>query len=166
MREDFDPEGFIPFARWSSRSHYFPKCALGAPCRAREATQPVVARLSLVLTRGRAPFSVCVDLNRKAAAAKSRVWIRRDGGFAMIRLLRLWRLGRQDLRLLWFALQHRSRPVWLWPAAALLGLNALDPVNFAIPFFGVVDDFVVLPLLLHGLLKLLPADIRAGFGRP
>jgi uncharacterized membrane protein YkvA (DUF1232 family) len=44
-------------------------------------------------------------------------------------------------------------------------LNALDPVNFAIPFFGVVDDFVVLPLLLHLLLKLLPADIRAGFGR-
>jgi hypothetical protein len=55
--------------------------------------------------------------------------------------------------------------VWLWPAAALLGLNALDPVNFAIPFFGVVDDFVALPLLLHFLLKLLPPDIRAGFGR-
>jgi uncharacterized membrane protein YkvA (DUF1232 family) len=81
----------------------------------------------------------------------------------MIRLLRLWRLGRDDLRLLWFALQHRSRPVWLWPAAALLGLYALDPVNFAIPFFGVVDDFVVLPLVLHVLLKLLPAEIRAGF---
>ncbi|MDB6089188.1 MAG: hypothetical protein JWN85_1972 [Gammaproteobacteria bacterium] len=83
----------------------------------------------------------------------------------MIRLLRLWRLGRQDLRLLWFALQHRSRPVWLWPAAALLGLYALDPVNFAIPLVGVVDDFVVLPLLLHLLLKLLPADIRTGFGQ-
>jgi uncharacterized membrane protein YkvA (DUF1232 family) len=83
----------------------------------------------------------------------------------MIRLLRLWRLGRQDLRLLWFALRHRRRPVWLWPAAALLGLYALDPVNFAIPLVGVVDDFVVLPLLLHLLLKLLPADIRTGFGQ-
>ena len=83
----------------------------------------------------------------------------------MIRLLRLWRLARQDLRLLWFALQHRDRPAWLWPAAALLGLYTLDPVNFAVPFFGVIDDFVVVPLLLHLLLKLLPADIRAGFGR-
>jgi uncharacterized membrane protein YkvA (DUF1232 family) len=83
----------------------------------------------------------------------------------MIRLLRLWRLGGQDLRLLWFALRHRRRPVWLWPAAALLGLYALDPVNFAIPLVGVVDDFVVLPLLLHLLLRLLPADIRTGFGQ-
>jgi uncharacterized membrane protein YkvA (DUF1232 family) len=83
----------------------------------------------------------------------------------MIRLLRLWRLAGQDLRLLWFALRHRRRPVWLWPAAALLGLYALDPVNFAIPLVGVVDDFVVLPLLLHLLLKLLPADIRTGFGQ-
>ena len=83
----------------------------------------------------------------------------------MIRLFRLWRLGRQDLRLLWFALRHRSRPVWLWPGAAFLGLYALDPANFAIPILGLVDDFVVLPLALHFLLKFLPSDIRAGFGQ-
>jgi uncharacterized membrane protein YkvA (DUF1232 family) len=83
----------------------------------------------------------------------------------MVRLFRLWCFGRQDLRLLWFALRHRSRPVWLWPAAAFLGLYALDPINFAIPFLGVVDDFVLLPLVLHLLLKFLPADIRAGFGQ-
>ena len=83
----------------------------------------------------------------------------------MIRLYRLWRLGRQDLRLLWFALRHRSRPVWLWPAAAFLGLYALDPANFAIPLLGLVDDLVLLPLALHFLLKLLPSDIRAGFGK-
>jgi uncharacterized membrane protein YkvA (DUF1232 family) len=83
----------------------------------------------------------------------------------MIRLFRLWRSGRQDLRLLWFALRHRSRPVWLWPAAAFLALYALDPANFAIPPLGLVDDFVLLPLALHLLLKFLPSDIRAGFGR-
>ncbi len=69
---------------------------------------------------------------------------------------------RTDLRLLWFALRHRSRPVWLWPATVILTLYALDPANLAIPALGVVDDLVVLPLALHLLLKLLPADIRAG----
>jgi uncharacterized membrane protein YkvA (DUF1232 family) len=83
----------------------------------------------------------------------------------MIRLFRLWRLGRQDLRLLWFALHHRSRPKWLWPAALFLLVYALEPFNFAIPLLGFVDDFVLLPLVLHALLKLLPLDIRVGFGQ-
>ena len=83
----------------------------------------------------------------------------------MLRLLKLWRFARTDLRLLWFALRHRRRPAWLWPTAALLALYALEPVNFALPALGVFDDFVLLPLALHVLLKLLPADIRAGFHR-
>ena len=37
----------------------------------------------------------------------------------MMRLLRLWRIGAKDLRLLWFALRHRRRPVWLLPLAVL-----------------------------------------------
>jgi len=28
---------------------------------------------------------------------------------------------------------------------------------------GAVDDFVILPLLLHWIVKLLPADLRSGF---
>jgi uncharacterized membrane protein YkvA (DUF1232 family) len=81
----------------------------------------------------------------------------------MYRLFRIWRLGRQDLRLLWFALRHRSRPIWLIPAVALLGLYVLEPLNFAMPLLGVVDDFILLPLALHWLVKLLPAEIRYGF---
>ncbi len=81
----------------------------------------------------------------------------------MIRLFRLWRLARGDLRLLWFALQHRSRPLWLWPAVAALAVYALDPFNFALPVLGFVDDLVLLPLVLHLILKLLPAEIRAGY---
>jgi len=33
------------------------------------------------------------------------------------------------------------------------------------PLLGLVDDFVLTPVALHTLLKFLPADIRAGFGR-
>jgi uncharacterized membrane protein YkvA (DUF1232 family) len=83
----------------------------------------------------------------------------------MIRLFRLWRLARRDLPLLWFALRHRSRPIWLLPAAALLVLYVIDPLNFALPLVGIVDDLILLPLVLHGLLRLLPADIRLGFER-
>ena len=82
----------------------------------------------------------------------------------MLRLLKLSRLVAKDMRLVYFALRHPRRPFWLAPALILLGLYALDPVNFAIPFVGVVDDLVFIPLVLHFvLLKLLPAEIRAGY---
>ena len=83
----------------------------------------------------------------------------------MKRLMLLWRVGRQDLRLLWFALRHPNRPAWLLPATALLGFFALEPVNFAIPLIGAIDDFVLLPIVLHTLLSYLPADVRAGLGQ-
>jgi uncharacterized membrane protein YkvA (DUF1232 family) len=83
---------------------------------------------------------------------------------AVMRVLRLWRLGASDLRLLWFALRHRNRPVWLLPAALVLLLWALEPFNFVVPALGVFDDFVVLPLVLHLLVQFLPLEIRAGYG--
>jgi uncharacterized membrane protein YkvA (DUF1232 family) len=82
----------------------------------------------------------------------------------MMRLFRLWRLGARDLRLLWFALRHPHRPVWLWPAALVLALYALEPLNFAVPLLGVVDEFVLLPLVLHLLIKFLPLHIRLESG--
>ncbi len=81
----------------------------------------------------------------------------------MARLLRLWRLVASDLRLLWFALWHRRRPVWLWPVAVVLALYALDPVNFALPFAGAIDDLILIPLLVHLVVRLLPAEIKSGF---
>jgi len=69
----------------------------------------------------------------------------------------------RDVRLLLFAMRHTDRPVWLWPAVLALGFYALEPFNFALPLLGVVDDVVVLPLVLHLLLKLLPETIRSGF---
>lgn len=81
----------------------------------------------------------------------------------MLRFLRLWRLVAGDLRLLWFALRHPRRPLWLWPAVVVLGLYALDPVNFALPLAGLVDDLVLIPLLVHLVARLLPAEIRTGY---
>jgi len=72
----------------------------------------------------------------------------------MWRLFRLWRLGGRDLGLLFAALRNPNRPPWLVPATLALAFFALDPFNFAIPFLGVVDDLVVLPLLLHALATL------------
>lgn len=81
----------------------------------------------------------------------------------MRRLLRLWRLSRADLGLLWFALRHRRRPAWLWPAVGLMAVYALEPFNFALPALGIVDDLMILPLVLHVLVKMLPPEIHASF---
>ena len=81
----------------------------------------------------------------------------------MLRLLRLWRLAGRDLRLLWFALRHPGCPGWLWPVAIGLALYALEPVNFALPLLGALDDLILLPLLLHLVASVLPAPIRAGY---
>jgi len=83
----------------------------------------------------------------------------------MFRLFRIWRSGGRELRLLWFALRHAHRPAWLLPAALVIAAVALDPFNFAVPFFGVVDDLILVPLLLHALAKLLPMEIRWDFAR-
>jgi uncharacterized membrane protein YkvA (DUF1232 family) len=70
------------------------------------------------------------------------------------RIFRLWRMSRNDLRLVWSALRHPNRPAWLLPATLALGFFAMEPFNFAIPVLGVVDDLFLLPLLLHGLAKI------------
>jgi uncharacterized membrane protein YkvA (DUF1232 family) len=69
----------------------------------------------------------------------------------MRRLFRLWQLGGRDLRLLLAMLRRSDRPRWLAPALLLLLLFALEPLNFALPVLGIVDDFVLLPLLLRAL---------------
>ncbi|HEY2465711.1 MAG TPA: hypothetical protein VGI32_16755 [Steroidobacteraceae bacterium] len=79
----------------------------------------------------------------------------------MRRLFRLWRLGARDLKLLWVALRSDDRPRWLLPAALALLFFALEPFNFAVPFLGVVDDLLLLPLLLHVLVKLAMLSMSA-----
>ncbi|CAH0144737.1 hypothetical protein SRABI118_00374 [Massilia sp. Bi118] len=82
----------------------------------------------------------------------------------MKRLFALWRMvAGQDLRLLWFAVRHEQRPPWLLPALAGLALFAIEPANFALPMLGAVDEFVLVPLALHGLVKMLPLQVREAF---
>ena len=71
-----------------------------------------------------------------------------------------WCAIRADLRMLWFALSHLERPVWLRPVSALLVIYALAPFNFVIPTLGIVGDLVLVPLLLHFLVFLLPHHVR------
>jgi uncharacterized membrane protein YkvA (DUF1232 family) len=82
----------------------------------------------------------------------------------MRRLFRLWRLSRGDLAMLWAALRHPNRPRWLLPASLALGFFALEPLNFAIPLLGAVDDLVLLPLLLHALASV--ATLATGLAAP
>jgi uncharacterized membrane protein YkvA (DUF1232 family) len=79
----------------------------------------------------------------------------------MRRLFRLWRIGGQDLRVLLAVLRQPDRPRWLLPASLLLVFFALEPLNFAFPLLGVVDDFVLLPLLLRALVSIAMPPIRA-----
>lgn len=82
----------------------------------------------------------------------------------MKRIFALWRVvAGQDLRLLWFAIRHEQRPAWLLPGLAVLGLFAFEPLNVAVPVLGVVDELVLLPLLLHGMTKMLPVHVQHGF---
>jgi uncharacterized membrane protein YkvA (DUF1232 family) len=58
-------------------------------------------------------------------------------------------------------LRNQNRPRWLLPAALVLLFFALDPINFAVPFLGAVDDLLLLPLLLHVLVKLAMLSMSA-----
>ncbi len=79
------------------------------------------------------------------------------------RLAVLWTLVRVDARLIWRALQHPLSPQWLkWGVAGVL-LYLVSPVDFIpdfIPFLGVLDDIVLVPLAIRWLLNKLPQRVR------
>ena len=84
------------------------------------------------------------------------------------RLVLLWSLVRTDVRRLWIALRHPAAPNWLKLGAALIVLYVLSPIDLVpdvIPFFGVVDDLVVVPLAIRWLLRHLPAEVAQATAR-
>jgi uncharacterized membrane protein YkvA (DUF1232 family) len=84
------------------------------------------------------------------------------------RLSVLWAVVRGDARHLWLAIRHPNAPVWLKPAALLLAVYVISPIDFipdAIPVLGMMDDIVLIPLALRFLLKRLPATVLADIGR-
>ena len=82
-----------------------------------------------------------------------------------MRLLRLWRVMHQDIRLILLALRRADRPWWLLPVVLLILFFALDPLNLALPTLGILDDLIVLPLLLRAVVKLAGADTLPPGGR-
>ena len=78
----------------------------------------------------------------------------------MKRIALLWKVVRDDLRVLLHALRRADRPRWLMPATALVALYAIDPFNVAVPFVGIVDDGVLVPLALHVMVRCLPIQLQ------
>ena len=79
------------------------------------------------------------------------------------RVSMLWLAVRGDARRLWFALKHPQSPGWLKVGAALIVLYLFSPVDLipdTIPFLGVVDDLVLIPLAIRWMLSRLPAPVR------
>ena len=79
------------------------------------------------------------------------------------RLSLLWTVVRGDARLLWLALKHPHSPGWLKPAVALMVIYVVSPVDLipdVVPFLGVMDDVVLVPLAIRFVLKRLPARVR------
>ena len=78
----------------------------------------------------------------------------------MKRIALLWKIVRDDLRVLGYALRHPDRPGWLIPVIALVALYAIDPFNFAVPFVGIVNDGVLVPMALHLMVRCLPTQLQ------
>lgn len=80
------------------------------------------------------------------------------------RLSVLWTLVRGDMKKLWWALRDPRAPRWLKLATAGLALYLLSPIDLlpdAIPFLGVMDDVILLPLAVRWLLGKLPSGLQA-----
>ena len=76
----------------------------------------------------------------------------------------LWSVVRGDARQLWHALRHPAAPAWLKIGTALLVLYVLSPIDLipdVIPFVGVVDDIVLVPLAIRWMLRRLPPVVAA-----
>lgn len=81
------------------------------------------------------------------------------------RISMLWVLVKGDARTLWFALRHPGSPRWLKVGTLLLMLYLVSPIDLipdlAVPFFGFVDDLVLIPAAVRWMLSRLPPEIRA-----
>src|SRR5690606_40047076 len=65
---------------------------------------------------------------------------------------------------LWFAARDPRVPVWIKALAALTAAYALSPLDLLpdfIPVLGYVDELIILPLAIAGLVKLIDPAIMA-----
>ncbi len=84
------------------------------------------------------------------------------------RLTVLWTVLRGDARTLWFALRQPGAPGWLKLGTAAIALYLLSPIDIVpdwLPFIGVLDDIVLVPLAIRWLIGRLPPDIAQAAAR-
>jgi uncharacterized membrane protein YkvA (DUF1232 family) len=80
------------------------------------------------------------------------------------RVALFWTLLRGEARVLWRALRHPDAPGWLKLGTAAIALYTLSPVDLLpdlIPFFGAVDDVLVITFGIRWLLSRLPPHIAS-----
>jgi len=80
------------------------------------------------------------------------------------RLFSFLRMFRHDFLVLLIALRHPDTPRRVKGLLALAILYLVSPIDLmpdAIPFLGIVDDAVVVPTAVCGLMSLLPSHVRS-----
>lgn len=76
---------------------------------------------------------------------------------------RRWRIFRQEVLILFYAVRQRETPFF---PKLLIGLtlfyliSPIDAVPDFIPFFGYLDDLIIVPFLINVSFRLLPDNIR------
>ena len=83
----------------------------------------------------------------------------------MLARLKDWaRLIRRDVVALWLAARDPRVPFWIKMLAALVAAYALSPIDLIpdfIPVLGYLDEIILLPLAILGLVKLIDPAIMA-----
>jgi uncharacterized membrane protein YkvA (DUF1232 family) len=70
---------------------------------------------------------------------------------------------KKEIIILYYGLSDKRTTLLAKLAAVLSLIYLLSPIDLIpdfIPFFGYIDDIIVVPLLLNLAVKLLPADVR------
>lgn len=79
--------------------------------------------------------------------------------------LRRWaRIIKKDLLVLWFACRDPRTPAKFKLLTGALAAYALSPIDFIpdfIPFVGLLDDAVIVPLGVMLIMRLLPKEVKA-----
>ncbi len=81
----------------------------------------------------------------------------------MLKVFSLLKLFRKDLVIMMLALRHSDTPKKVKGMFLLGLLYLLSPVDIVpdmIPFAGIVDDAVVVPGMIYGLMQLLPFHVK------
>ncbi len=75
---------------------------------------------------------------------------------------------RREAVILWYAFRDPRTPGRLKFASLAAGLYLLSPIDlipFTIPFFGIVDDLIIVPFAVSQIAKRLPAGVHEESGR-